>query len=94
MGRMRPSPILSIIYTVTIGTKLNNNGGNNVQGLKNVTCKQTLIIYLLYLCLINSSWVLKETAKISIICEHLFDFFGGKSKIISSFLCTNWTHII
>ena len=28
MGRMRPSPILSIIYTVTIGTKLNNNGGN------------------------------------------------------------------
>ena len=27
--KMGPSPILSIIYTVTIGTMLNFNGGNN-----------------------------------------------------------------
>ena len=38
-GEMSPSPILSIIHTVTIGTMLNYNGGNNGHGLKNVTCK-------------------------------------------------------
>ena len=31
---MDPSPILSIIHTVTIGTNLNFNGGNNGHGLK------------------------------------------------------------
>ena len=36
------SPILSIIHTVTIGSMLNFNGGNNGLGQKNVTCKQTL----------------------------------------------------
>ena len=35
MGR---SPILSVIHTVAIGTMLNFNGGNNGQGLQNVTC--------------------------------------------------------
>ena len=39
---MGPSPILSIIHTVTIDTKLNFNGGSNGNGPKNVTCKQTL----------------------------------------------------
>ena len=34
---MGPSPILSIIHTVTIGTMLNFTGGNNGHGLKNVT---------------------------------------------------------
>ena len=42
MGRMDPSPILSVIHIVSIGTMLNNNGGNNGKGLKNITCKQTL----------------------------------------------------
>ena len=36
------SPILLLIHTVTIITMLNNNGGNNGNGLNNVTCKQTL----------------------------------------------------
>ena len=40
--KMGPSPILSIIPTVTIDTMLNFNGGNNRHGLKNVRCKQTL----------------------------------------------------
>ena len=31
-------PILSIIHTITIGTVLNNNGGNNGRGLKIVMC--------------------------------------------------------
>ena len=40
---MGPSNILSVIHTVTIGTMLNNNGGNNNgHELKNVTCKQTV----------------------------------------------------
>ena len=34
MDRMGPSPILSVIHTVTIVTMLNNNGGNNGPGLK------------------------------------------------------------
>ena len=34
-------PFLSIIHTITIGTILNFNGGNNGHGLKNVACKQT-----------------------------------------------------
>ena len=33
---MGPSPILSIIHTVTIDTKLNFNGGNKGHGIKNV----------------------------------------------------------
>ena len=44
---MDPSPILSVIHTVTIGTMLNNNGGNNGYGLKkSVACKQTYILKL------------------------------------------------
>ena len=45
-NEMGLSPIPSILYTVTIGTILNNNGGNNEHGLKRVEsmCKQTLII--------------------------------------------------
>ena len=39
---MGPSPILSVIHTVTIGTMLNFKGTNNGHGLKNVTCIQTL----------------------------------------------------
>ena len=39
---MGPSLILSIIYTVTIDTMLNINGGNNGYRLKHVTCKQNL----------------------------------------------------
>ena len=31
---MDPSPILSIIYSVTIDTMLNNNSGNNEQWIK------------------------------------------------------------
>ena len=42
MNRNGPSPILFVIHTIMIGTMLNNNGGNNGHGLKNVTCKQTL----------------------------------------------------
>ena len=38
---MGPSSFLSIIATVTNGTMLNFNCGNNGHGLKNVTCKQT-----------------------------------------------------
>ena len=38
-----PSPILSVIHTITIGRMLNVKGGNYGHGLKNVTCKQTLI---------------------------------------------------
>ena len=34
---MGSSVILSIIHTITIGTILNFNGGNNGHGLKNVT---------------------------------------------------------
>ena len=34
---MGPSPILSIIQTITIGTVVNFNGGNNGHGLKNLT---------------------------------------------------------
>ena len=40
--KMSPSPILSVIHRVTIGTMLNFNGDNNGHGLKNVTSKQTL----------------------------------------------------
>ena len=39
---MSPSPVLSVIHTVTFGTMLNFKDGNNGHGLKNVTCKQTL----------------------------------------------------
>ena len=42
MEKMGPSPILSIIYAVSIGIMPNFKGGNNGYGLKNVTCKQTL----------------------------------------------------
>ena len=44
MDRICPSPILSIIHTVTIGTMLNFNGCNNGHGVKNVTCKQTFTV--------------------------------------------------
>ena len=44
MDWIGPSPNLSVIHTVTIGTMLNLNGGNNGHGLKTVTCKQTLRI--------------------------------------------------
>ena len=40
------SPILSVILTITIGTMLNFNGGNNGHGLKNITCKQTFWVSL------------------------------------------------
>ena len=40
---MGQSPILSIIHSVTIGTLLSFNGGNNGHELENVTCKQILI---------------------------------------------------
>ena len=30
-------PILSVIHTITIGTMLNLNGGNNARGIRNVT---------------------------------------------------------
>ena len=42
---MGVSPILSVIHTITIGTKVYNNGGNTGPWLKtvlNVMCKQTL----------------------------------------------------
>ena len=39
---MGPSPILSIIHTVTFDTMLNFNGDNNGHGIKYATCKQTL----------------------------------------------------
>ena len=38
--KMSLLPILSIIHTVTVGTMLNSNGGNNGHGFKDVTCKQ------------------------------------------------------
>ena len=38
------SHILSRIHTVNAGTMLYSNGGNNGHGLKNVTCKHTLIL--------------------------------------------------
>ena len=41
MDGIDPSPILSIIHTVTIGIMFNNNVDNNRHGLKNVTYKQT-----------------------------------------------------
>ena len=34
---MGPSPILSIIHTITIATGLNFNGGNNGHGLQKYT---------------------------------------------------------
>ena len=37
---MGPSSILSVIHTITFGTMLNLNGGNNGHGLINVRCKQ------------------------------------------------------
>ena len=40
---MDPSPILSIIHTITIGTMINFNGSNYGHGLKNVTCKETFM---------------------------------------------------
>ena len=46
---MGPSPILSIIHTVSIGTKLNFNGGNNEYGLENVMCEQTFTV-------VNNKW--------------------------------------
>ena len=39
-----PSPIMSVIHTINIDTMPNFNGGNNVHGLKNNTCKQTLTV--------------------------------------------------
>ena len=41
---MGPSCILPIIHTVTIGTVLNFNGGNNGHGIMIVICKQTLSV--------------------------------------------------
>ena len=38
-----PPPILSIVHTVTIGTMLHFDCRSNWHGLKNVTCKQTLM---------------------------------------------------
>ena len=43
--RMGLSPTLSVIHTVTIGTMLNFNGGNNEHGLRNVTCEQALKVF-------------------------------------------------
>ena len=40
--RMGPSPIVTVIHTITIDTMLSFNYRNNGHGLKNVTCKQTL----------------------------------------------------
>ena len=34
MEKMGPSPILSIIHTVTVSTMLNFKGGNKAHGLK------------------------------------------------------------
>ena len=42
MDKMGPSTMLTVIHIVTIGKMLNNNGGNNWNRLKNITCKQTL----------------------------------------------------
>ena len=42
MDRMGPSPNLSIIHTVTIGTMLNNNGGNTGHGLKTLHANRHL----------------------------------------------------
>ena len=39
---MGPLPILSIIHTITIGTMLNFNGGNNGHLLENVMRQQIL----------------------------------------------------
>ena len=33
-GRMGPSPILSVIHNITIGTMVSNDDGNNGYGLK------------------------------------------------------------
>ena len=44
MDRMGPSLILSVIHTITIGTMLNNNDGDNEHGLENVRCRQTLTL--------------------------------------------------
>ena len=38
---MGPSPIVSVIRTITTITMLNFNSGNNGHGLRNVTYKQT-----------------------------------------------------
>ena len=35
------SPILSVVYTIIIGTMLNFNTGNSGHGRKKVTCKQS-----------------------------------------------------
>ena len=40
---MGPSPFLYVVHTITIGTMLNFNGGNNEHRLKNLTCKETLM---------------------------------------------------
>ena len=37
---MGPSSILSVIHTITIGTMLNLNGGNNGRGLIKIRYKQ------------------------------------------------------
>ena len=39
---MGPSPVLSIIHIITIGTMLNFNGGNNGHGLKKHYVKRDL----------------------------------------------------
>ena len=41
---MNPSPILSIIHMVTIGTIPNLDSGDKGHGLKNVECKQTIML--------------------------------------------------
>ena len=40
--KMGPLPVLSIIHTITIGTMLNFNGGNNGHWLENVMRQQIL----------------------------------------------------
>ena len=43
MDRMGDGPIVSIIHTVTIGTVLNNNDGNNGPDLKTLRVKRPLL---------------------------------------------------
>ena len=54
---MGPLPILSVIHTITIGTMLNFNCGNNGHGLQNVACKHTSVAACKrYLWRVWSSW--------------------------------------
>ena len=42
---MGPSPFLFIIHIIIFDTVLNFSGGNNRHRLKNITCKQTFILF-------------------------------------------------